>query len=312
MQKFFALVLSGFCINLITAQDITVKNLQAESGKQVKKDEQQKEGWTRGASINIGLAQGGSSNWAAGAERFSFSTNMVLNGFASYKKGRNTWDNNLDILYAFLNTTSQGYRKVDDRIDLVSRYGYQLHNPKWYFTLMSNFRTQFFDGRRYFKSGITGADTSERISAFMAPAYLLLSPGFQYKPNKFFDITFSPATGRLIIVGNRPAELSKFYGVSPAIKARTETGAFINANFNKDIFKNINLKSRLDLYSNYRNNPQNVDVFSTTLITMKVNKWLNVTYNFDLVYDDDAVRPDGLKWGTQLKSLLGVGFGAKF
>jgi hypothetical protein len=177
---------------------------------------------------------------------------------------------------------------------------------------MGNFRTQFFDGRRYFKSDATGADTSERISAFMAPAYLLLSPGFQYKPNKYFDITFSPATGRLIIVGNRPAELGKYYGVDPNNKSRAEIGAFINANFNKDIFKNVNLKSRLDLYSNYRNNPKNVDVFFTNLITMKVNKWLNVTYNFDMIYDDDAVRPDGTPWGTQLKSLLGVGFAARF
>lgn len=312
MKRFVLLLLiigPGIAIN---AQDATVKNLQSETGKEIKKDDQQKEGWTKGASFNIGLAQGGSSNWAAGAERFSFSTNIVTNTFALYKKGRNSWDNNLDILYAFLNTTSQGYRKVDDRIDFVSRYGYRLDNPKWYFTFMSNFRTQFFDGRRYFKSDITGADTSERISAFMAPAYVLLSPGFQYKPNKYFDITFSPATVRFIIVGNRPAELGKYYGVNPTLKTRTEIGAFINANFNKEIFKNVNLKSRLDLYSNYRNNPKNVDVFSTTLITMKVNKWLNVTYNFDLIYDDDAVKPDGRKWGTQIKSLLGIGFGARF
>jgi Protein of unknown function (DUF3078) len=312
MKKIVSLLMGLALFYLLNAQDVTVKNLQKESGKEIKKDNQQKEGWTRGASINIGLAQGGSSNWAAGAERFSFSTNLIASGFTSYKKGRHTWDNSLDIQYAFLNTTSQGYRKVDDRIDLVSRYGYQLDNPKWYFTMMGNFRTQFVDGRRYFKSDATGADTSERISAFMAPAYVLLSPGFQYKPSKFFDISLSPASGRLIIVANRPAELGKYYGVNPNLKARSELGAFINANFNKELFKNVTVKSRLDLFSNYRNNPQNVDVFWTTLITMKVNKWLNVTYNYDMIYDDDAVRPGGQKWGTQLKSLLGIGFGAKF
>ena len=47
---------------------------------------------------------------------------------------------------------------------------------------------------------------------------------------------------------------------------------------------------------------------------MKVNKYIGVTYNFDLIYDDDvedAKRP-GRKLGTQLKSLLGVGLTATF
>jgi Protein of unknown function (DUF3078) len=122
MKKIVLLLWMAVMINHVNGQDAAVKNLQSEAGKEIKKDNQQKEGWTKGASINLGLAQGGSSNWSAGAERFSFSTNIAANAFALYKKGRNSWDNNLDILYAFLNTTSQGYRKVDDRIDFVSRY----------------------------------------------------------------------------------------------------------------------------------------------------------------------------------------------
>ena len=88
----------------------------------------------------------------------------------------------------------------------------------------------------------------------------------------------------------------------------------LSANFKKDIFKNVNLKSRFDLYSNYLENPQNVDVFWTNVLTLKVNKFLNVTYNFDLIYDDDVriFGPNGDAARTQIKSLLSVNFTTKF
>ena len=73
------------------------------------------------------------------------------------------------------------------------------------------------------------------------------------------------------------------------------------------------MRSRFDLYSNYLENPQNVDVFWTNVVTLKVNKCLNVTYNFDLIYDDD-VRIFGetaMQPRTQIKSLLSGGLTTK-
>ncbi|MGL6269869.1 MAG: DUF3078 domain-containing protein, partial [Chitinophagaceae bacterium] len=94
---------------------------------------------------------------------------------------------------------------------------------------------------------------------------------------------------------------------------RTEFGGFLSAKFNKDIAKNVNIRSRVDLYSNYLENPQNVDVFWTNILTLKVNKFLNVTYNFDMIYDDDVkvFGPNGNAPRTQTKSLLSVNFTTK-
>jgi hypothetical protein len=88
----------------------------------------------------------------------------------------------------------------------------------------------------------------------------------------------------------------------------------VSANFRKEIAKNVGIKSRLDLYSNYLSNPQNVDIFWTNVIAMKVNKWLAITYNFDLIYDDDArlFGPNNNAPRTQIKSLLSVGFTGRF
>jgi hypothetical protein len=308
-MKHMYLLLMG-CIITVTslAQDTQVQNLKKEASKTVKKEGEQKEGWTKGGVFNLNLSQGASRNWAAGAEKASFSINALVNSFIYYKKGRSSWDNTLNAQYGIVNATSIGTRKNDDRLDILSRYGYQLKNPKWYLSALGNLRTQFTNGFDY---STTPAKTKN--SSFFAPAYVLLSPGLLYKPNASFDFFVSPVTSRWVIVNNANAALRPLFRIPAGKTSVNEIGAFATANLKKDIAKNINYVSRLDLFSNYRNNPQNIDVFWTNVIGMKVNKYIGVTYNFDLIYDHDVrnVKTGGLM-GTQLKSLLGVGFTATF
>lgn len=297
-----------FIFFFVHAQDKQVQNLKNEASKEIKKEEKQKEGWTKGGIFNLNLSQGASRNWASGAEKSSFSINTLVNAFTYYKKARNAWDNTVIAQYGIVSATSIGTRKNDDRLDLLSKYGYQLKNPKWYISALLNFRTQFTDGFDY------SANPKIKNSAMFAPAYLLVSPGLMYKPNASFDVFLSPVTSRWVIVSSRNAKLRKLYGFSDTTKlAVNEIGAFLTTNLKKDIAKNINFTSRLDLFSNYKKNPQNIDVFWTNVIGMKVNKYIGVTYSLDLIYDHDVknVKTGGLM-GTQLKSLLGVGFTAAF
>ena len=302
----FAFVIAA-CTTL--AQDQQVQQMKNEANRDVKKDEKQKEGWTKGGVFNLTLSQGASRNWAAGAERASFSINVLTNAFAYYKKGRTIWDNTANLQYGIVNATSIGTRKNDDRIDLLSKYGYQLKNPKWYVSVLGNIRTQFTDGFDY------SVTPKQQNSALFAPAYVLVSPGIMYKPNKGFDVFISPITSRWVVVSNGNRSLRRLFAFTDTTKSSiNELGAFLTANLKRDIAKNISYTSRLDLFSNYRRNPQNVDVFWTNVIGMKVNKYIGVTYNFDLIYDDDvsdSKRP-GRKLGTQWKSLLGVGLTATF
>jgi hypothetical protein len=300
-----------FGVSATNAQDAQIQNMKSEASKQVKKDDKQKEGWTRGGIFNLNVSQGASSNWAAGAEKSSFSLNAIVNTFAYYKKERNSWDNTLNLQYGLVSATSiGGSRKNDDRIDFLTRYGYQLKNPKWYLTALGSLRTQFTDGFAYEANNV-----KTKNSALFAPAYILVSPGIMYKPNTTFDVFVSPATARWVVINGSNASLRSLYGFKDLSKSTSsEIGAFLTANLKKNLAKNVSYTSRLDLFSNYRNNPKNVDVFWTNVIGMKVNKYLGVTYNLDLIYDDDvmeAKRP-GRTLGIQLKSLLGVGLTATF
>jgi hypothetical protein len=72
------------------------------------------------------------------------------------------------------------------------------------------------------------------------------------------------------------------YGVAPGAKSKTEVGAFISVNYLKDLSKTITYKGRLDLFSNYEHNPQNVDVLMNNMFTAKLSKVLSGSLGFDL------------------------------
>jgi len=227
-----------------------------------------------------------------------------LNVYAFYKKGKHIWDNNLDLGYGLVKTTSLGERKSDDRIDLLSKYGYEIA-PKWYLGALFNFRTQFANGYTYSKDSLN-RDVKTLSSASFAPAYVLLSLGIDYRPVDYFSIFISPITERWVIVSNDSLSAAGAYGVDPGKKSSNELGAFLSAKFNKEIAKNIVYTSRLDLFSNYKKKPQNVDLYFTNVLAMKVNKYISANIALDLLYDDDAIKH------LQVRQLLGIGITAKF
>jgi len=315
-----ALGISAFSIGAFAQPDKAMADMALSSKDNKGKT---KGAWTTGGLLSLNVAQGSSENWAAGAERFSLSINGYANLFANKKWGKNAWDNNLDLSYGILNTTSQGLRKNDDRVDFLSKYSRQIKKNLNFATLL-NFRSQFADGFDY------SGPTKRRISGWFAPAYITLGPGFEWKPTSWFSIFASPASARVVLVTNRPysfqfqggvkpdgsaeTPLALNYGVDPIRKVDFQLGAFVSAGFNKEIFKNVSYKSRFDVYSNYlQSSPLNLDVFWTNAIVMKVNNWLNVTYNIDVIYDDDIRQfgPNKNAARTQYRSLLGVGLATR-
>lgn len=290
-------------VNLF-AQDNVVKGLQEDADRQLQEDTTHISGWKQGGMFTLNLAQGSLSNWQGGGDKSSFSAVGFLNLYANLKEGKNEWNNTLDLGYGYINTTSLGERKSDDRVDLLSKYGYRISND-WYASSLVNFRSQFTPGYAYEKNE-TGTETQVLTSKFMAPAYILVSIGFDYKPAPYFSVYISPVTERWIIVNDDSLSAAGAYGVVPGEKSRNELGAFVSASFNKDIMTNVTYKSRLDGFSNYKDTPGNIDLFWTNILAMKVNKFLSANVSIDLLYDDNAIGR------LQLRQLLGVGFSAKF
>lgn len=350
MRRSILVTLFSAASLLSLAQDATVKEMHSQANRNgVPGSDSSKPGaWKTGGNFAISFAQGGSRNWAAGAEKYSVSLAAYLSVYANKHIGKWSWNNTLDLGYALVNTSSNGFRKNDDKIDLFSKLGRDLTKTVS-LSLVGNFRSQFTNGYDY---NYLGKGYKRRTSGFMAPAYATIAPGFDWHPTSYFSVFLSPVSARAVIVSQKPKSyyfqggvipaadgggfelpISTLYGVDPAKDGRFEFGGFASINFNKEVVKNVTYKSRLDLYANYLQSlqfaaigpdqlrvtkvgpkPQNVDVFWTNSINMKVNKWLQVSYNLDLIYDDDVRQfgPNKNRPGTQLRSLLGVGVAAKF
>ena len=293
----------------IFSQDATVKKLKESSQLSIKKDpaDTTLKTWKKGGFYGINLSQGSLDNWAAGGDDFSLSINSILSLFAFYKKDRHSWDNTLDFNVGYVRTTSLGSRKNDDRIDILSKYGYAL-TSKLNLAGLINFRSQLFKGYTY------KDDVRTFASAFLSPAYILVSPGFDWKPNANFSWFISPATVRFIIVKDDTLSAKGLYGVDPGKHSETEIGAFTSLNYLKEFNKIVSYKGRLDLFSNYQENPQNIDVYFTNILNVKLSKVLSATWSVDMIYDDDVrlFGPTGKGARMQLKSLVGIGLLVKF
>jgi hypothetical protein len=281
--------------------------------------------WDTQGIFSFNVGQGGSRNWAAGSEKFTLQAAAYLNYRADRKWRNNIWENSLDLSYAIINTNKLGFRKTDDKIDFVSLFRRRITKKDdavgiggWL-----NLRSQFHHGYDYSET------PKRRISGLMAPGYLTLGPGFDIR-KKSASLFVSPLAPRLIIFTNRPYSfnyqggvkpdgsseipLAWHYNVDPERKVRFDLGALISVKCKKEIARNVTYSTRADFYSNYLDDPQNIDVFWTNSFHLKVNKWLIVNYNFDLIYDDDVklFGTNHNKAATQLRSQLGVGFAAKF
>lgn len=294
---------------MASAQDKTIKELQTESGKSIKKDPNDTipKAWKLGGLYNINLAQGSLRNWAAGGDDFSLTITSVLNLFAFYKKDKHSWDNSLDVNFGFLRTTSLGSRKNDDRLDILSKYGYAISSI-WNVAGLVNFRSQLLKGYTYPDNVKTFA------SAFLSPAYILVSPGLDYKPHPTFSLFISPASARWVIVKDDSLSAKGLYGVDPGETNKLEVGAFLTANYLKNLTNTLTYKGRLDLFSNYRHNPQNVDLFFSNLFSVKLTNALSASWNVDFIYDDDArlFGDNGTSPALQMKSLVGAGLLLRF
>ncbi len=278
--------------------------------------------WKLGGKVGVNFAQVGFVNWAKGGEN-SMSGTSFLQLFANRSLDGWEWENKLDLEYGMLKNQGQNPKKTEDRIEFNSKIGKKA-SKKWFYSAFLNFKTQFNEGFDYEK-----VDTP-RISNFMAPGILTLGIGMDYKPTDYFSMMISPISSKTIFVMDQELADAGQYGVKKAefdnlgVKVkdgeqiRQEVGASLTFTFKKDIFTNVNLDTRLDLFSNYLSNPQNIDVDWQTTLTLKVNKFLNAVVKTHLIYDDDtdvSWQKDGIVHNspiTQFQQSIAVGLMYQF
>lgn len=274
------------------------------------------EGWKTNGFFAVNFAQVAFKNWAAGGVN-SIAVNSLVSFNATYTKGNNTWENSLDLGYGILNQgkgDTKTQMKTDDKIDFASKFGRKASKSLYYAALL-NFKTQFTDGFDY------EVDSTNAISKLMAPAYLVVAVGIDYKPNNTFSAFVAPLTGKTTFVLDTTFSNVGAFGVEPGQSIRNEFGGYAKFIYQDDVMENVNLKAKLDLFSNYIENPQNIDLSFEMIVGMKVNKYITASIGTNLLYDDDvdiAVDDNGdgeidaVGPRLQFKEYLAIGLSIKF
>ncbi|WP_316834121.1 DUF3078 domain-containing protein [Pedobacter nutrimenti] len=251
--------------------------------------------WKTKTSVGINLNQAAfSNNWSGGGVN-SLALAGIINYKAEYSKESYSYVTEVILNYGKVKNKDQMEKKTVDRIYWDNKAAIQI-SKNWYFFGSVTFESQFDKGFAY--STNNGQEVATLTSKFMSPGYLTESVGFEYKPTKYFSTRLGTGSARQTFVldndelfraydeanpGN-PGGKTDSYGVERGKTFRNDLGFQIVMNFDKDIFPNINLKSKYMVLIPY----ENVGYMNHRLdvaLTAKVNRFMSTTLTGVGLYD---------------------------
>lgn len=269
-------------------------------------------GWTSEGNVQLLFNQSAFNKEWVGGGTSSISGNLTLNYEENYRMDNFSWTNRILANYGLTKVKDDQFaRKTSDRLELNSIAGLQIENSNWYYSFFGNFRSQFDKGYNFITNPETREVTRVETTKFFSPAYLQAGPGFMWKQNENFVINIAPATARFIFVDKRFTsgpnyQDGEYFGVDAGESSRFEFGASLSGYLQIEILENVTMENNLNLYSNYLENPGNIDIDYLLSLDMAINKYLSANVIFQAIYDDNAVA------AFQIREVLGVGINYNF
>ncbi len=261
------------------------------------KQEKTPSNWTKKGVFTFLANQSSFSNWQAGGQN-NFAGNVGVNYDFNYKNGDWNWDNKFIAAYGLTKIKGAPTQKTDDRVEFNSLLGKKA-SGYWFYSAFFNFKTQM-------DTGLDPATQSVKISHFFSPAFFQFGSGMLWKKSDNLKVNFAPATSKLILVHDHFTEFTTSFGVEKGATSRYELGAAVNGYYKFNLMENVSVENILNLYTNYLEDPQNVDMDYQLNVVMKINKVLSTNFAFQTIYDDNAFR------GFQTKQIIGLGLNYGF
>lgn len=295
-------VLFGLLVQAQTSE----KELIVNTEKTVKKiTDTTSNGWKTKGNLIFLFNQSNFNNWLAGGEN-NISGNLGINYDFNYKKDKITWDNKVIASYGLLQTKNSDFeKKTDDRFEYNTVFGRKA-GGYWYYSFFANFRTQFTKGYVYSKDA-NGKEIRTENTNLLSPGYLTFGPGMFWKKSDNFKFNMAPFTSKFTFVDKDFTLPNKaYFGVEEGKNYRYELGFYASGYYKFEIMQNVTMENTLNLYANYLDQPQNIDLDYTTNIVMKINRYLTTNFVFQTIYDDNAFA------GFQTRQIFGLGINYGF
>lgn len=322
MKKMFSVLAASLLFGLAAmaqenVQDALDKAARVIEGTEKNKVEAPKpDYWTESLSLDFGFNQTNLTNWAAGGYN-SVTLSTGLDGIANYKKDLTSWNNRLQLNYAFLWSADKKnlIQKSADRIYLESGWTYKTSkDSKWNYSASFDFRSQFSDTKDKYTLNEDGSWSGILKSGFLSPAYTNIALGMGWKPNSWIDVNIAPLTGGIVVCTNdilRPNYGMKLReGQEDAYaSALFQFGAQMKANAKWTINDVFTCETQLVLFTDYLNKPfVQTRVNWDNKISWQLSKFFKISANTWLIYDPlvlikDDDHPEGVR-RVQFKDFL--------
>ena len=272
-------------------------------------DEEPKYGWETEGKFTFLINQSAFSNWLAGGEN-SIAGNVNVDYRFDYNTEKWSLKQRIQASYGLTKIeTSDFVKKTDDQL---SYYGlWSLNGDRKYkWSFLTQFKTQFSDGYQYFDDA-NGVEQRTVETKFISPGYLNFGPGLLVDSVKNLNLNVSPATVKMTFVNSQFTSApdyvdESYFGVAAGKTMRFEFGFNAAASYKITLMENVTMDNILNLYSNYLEDPQNIDIDYTMKLDMKINDLLSTNLTFQTIYDDNAFE------GFQVREVLGLGLNASF
>ena len=250
-------------------------------------------GWKRGGNLSFLFNQSAFNKEWLGGGTSSIAGNLGINYDFNHNTRTSVWDNKIIAAYGLTKLGEGPTTKSDDRLEFTSLYGKKAGQGYWYYSAFLNLRTQLDSG--------FDIKTDTKISHAFSPAYLQVGPGMLWKRSPNLKVNIAPATSRFIFVDGQFTKFGSAFGVEQGKTFRFEFGAALNAYYKVTLLENVTMENILNLYSNYLDKPQNVDVDYQMNLVMKINKYMSANLALQTIYDDNAITK------VQVRQVFGLG-----
>ncbi len=257
------------------------------------------QGWDYNWVAGLNGSQAAYRNWSqGGVNTISVTASSVFS--LRYRMNKFAYALTTNLKYGKAKIADEGTRKTDDRIAVNNKFSYLFDDERWSAFGNINFSTQFDEGFDY---NVAEGEDPILISEFFAPAYFTQIAGIAYNPTDYFTAEAGLALKQTIVSNT---ELSTRYGLDAGETFRFEPGYSTALNFEKTIASNVKLVNSFETFTNLQRNVRSTDVVFSNEIIGKINNYLNTTFQFVMIYDDDFSTK------AQFKQVLSVGFSYSF
>lgn len=260
--------------------------------------------WRKSASVSLQITQNyATNNWHQGAVN-SFAMLGGAKARADYKYENISWENSAEWRFGVSTVSGDTVRKMnttDDRVYVLSKFGYQIHK-QWYVSTYAEFKTNLFPN--YQKN-------SNRVNTtFLTPIRYTMGVGVDCKVFKGVSINFSPATYKLVYALKTDPERVNVtdYGIAADKNIIHEIGSSLRVEWRWKPIKEIATETKFYFFTNYKQIETELEIN----VDFIINRYLSAKLMLHPRYDGTVDLVADQKSKLQFKELISVGFAHTF